>query len=548
MFRILCILLLSLFWYLIQTYGAINYEVTPIKYELDMLPGESRTIPASIRNKWDTSVILPITKSDFQASGPGWVPSFVRRSELVFPDQWISTWLTLWESSVSLAPGEKKTIDVTINVPESATPGGHYWAVLFRNPGSESSAWWTVGINVDYGILILINVAWEVIIDVEIEDPIISWWSSWGRANPSFNRSWWNSSSNSSWESSRWSVLESTNNNSSSGTSSSNSTRDSIESIPITTSPEPVDDDSWYLWEENWVPVYELADECPLGDFTPSRYDGRCFWGEPWLFSGKGISPENAITWLWEAELSNNDFQIDFAFPINNKGNTHIKPTGKVILTDEDGKKIKGIWRQVRVNEFGAIVGEEIVDYIPINSENGNVLPKTKRVFTSQWKGFPYKNFDERGNQIVNYLHPSDYYTQQNKQNSGFLMFWERVSEVRQNKTITADIELTYPDVDGKDILFNTAKEFPIRYVEQRVSLNPYIILGLMLLFLAWIMMLWVIRWWLIATKKRYCWSCDEKIQSHWKTCPHCKTLQDKKSHKKFMKQSQKKLSRKKKK
>jgi hypothetical protein len=61
-------------------------------------------------------------------------------------------------------------------------------------------------------------------------------------------------------------------------------------------------------------------------------------------------------------------------------------------------------------------------------------------------------------------------------------MFWERVSENRTHKNITADIELVYYDEDGNPIEFNTSKTFTVQYIEQVVSVNPYIILSLLLI------------------------------------------------------------------
>jgi len=94
-------------------------------------------------------------------------------------------------------------------------------------------------------------------------------------------------------------------------------------------------------------------------------------------------------------ENQNSDFNIKFDIPFDNSGNTHIKPLGKIILKDENGKELKAIGKEVIVNDLGAVIGEKIVDYIPINDTGGNVLPKTKRIFESEWKGFPYKTYDE---------------------------------------------------------------------------------------------------------------------------------------------------------
>ncbi len=503
MFRFILFTLCVLAICVSQVQAAINYTVTPIKYELDVEPGESITLPASIRNNWPDTVTLPTTKSDFQANGPNWVPSLVRKSELVYPDQELSTWITLSAPSVTLAPGEEKTINLTIDVPANATPGGHYGAVLFRNPGSETSTSWNVWINVDYGIIILVDVEWEIIVDVEIEPPVISGWSSsWG-----WGGGWWGWSN---WSGDSWVYTN-----------------------------EPTDDDSWYVWDdEDGSPLYENPDDC-LIDFTPSRFDGKCFWyTDPLLFEGPW---DSEIPWWdsgsYDPELFDEDFWIEFEFPVNNNGNSHVKPIWKVTLTDEDGSIIKAVGKEVVSNDAWTIIWENIVDYIPINDQWGNVLPKTKRVFGSAWEGFPYKTYNDEGDQVMNYWSPGEYYTQKNKENAWFLMFWERVCEVRQQKNITANIEMQYEDENGNPIIFSAAKEFPVRYIEQQVRINPYVILALILFLIALLLLWYIVRFWLIAVKTSKCWNCKKSIKSHWDTCPYCRKLQNKKKQEKLEEQ-----------
>jgi hypothetical protein len=78
---------------------------------------------------------------------------------------------------------------------------------------------------------------------------------------------------------------------------------------------------------------------------------------------------------------------------------------------------------------------------------------------------------------VVNYWTPGEFYTRKNQEETGFVMFWQRVSEIRTHKTILAEIEMSYLDENGEEIEFNTAKEFQVQYVEQRITNNPYILL-----------------------------------------------------------------------
>lgn len=487
-------------------HAAINFTVTPIKYELEMQPGESRTFTASIRNNGVETVTLPTTASDFQANGTDGTPSFVRKSELVFPDQQLSTWISIEEESLTLAPGEEKTTNFTIDVPTTATPGWHYGWVFFKNDNSEESTGWNISINVDYGIIILVNVSGEVIVDVEIEDPII-----WGNGKaPTIDQCPAGDTSGSIFDGNCW---------------------DGTENPIVWVKENNWTTIPWYVWEdENGNAVYDLPDNCPWGDFTPSRYDDICIDLKYPISNKKDIvnNEEN------NSGISDDNFEVDFIFPINNKGNTHVKPEWKITLRDENGNIIKAVGKETVTNENWAVIWEKIVDYIPINDEWGNILPSTKRVFESQWKWFPYKSYDDEWNIIVNYWTPSEYYTNKNKQEAGFLMLWERVSEIRTHKTITAEIEMTWYDENGNPIDFTTAKDFPVQYIEEKVTLNPYIILALLLLATIILMTWFAIRWWIIGFKKRKCWNCKEKIKSHWETCPYCKAIQNKKKHKSF--------------
>jgi hypothetical protein len=507
LFRLFFLLLLTVSLSYTQVFSAINFGVTPIKYELTMAPWESKTLPMSIRNNGTESVTMPTSNSDFTSSGLGWTPKFVRKSELVFPDQQLSSWITIEDSSLTAAAGEQVTTNFTIDVPTTATPGWHYGAVFFKRQSGEVSSGGNIWIDVDYGIIILVNVEWDVIVDVEIDEPIIS-----NKGNWDFK-----------WSGDQW-LFD-----------------DGFFSYTPNTQ-------SWYVWDDSsGQAVYQNPDSCPLGDFTTSKYDNKCF------SITEAITPrtDDVVT---EDDINSNpgdnnwipdDFNVSFDFPLNNIGNTHIKPTWKIVLKDENWNIIKAVWKESVANEQGAIIWENIVDYIPINDQGGNVLPKTQRVFESEWRWFPYKVWDDDGNKIIQYWSPSEYYTEKNKQDAGFLMLWERVSESRQHKTITAEIELIYYDEEWNPIEFTSAQEFPVQYIEQRVTTNPYAVLALLLVFTAGLFLWFGMRWFLVLFKRNKCWNCKEKIKSHWETCPHCSAIQDKKKHKAYEEQKKAEVTKK---
>lgn len=186
--KIILFLIISYFLYLGNTSNAaINFTVSPPIYEIDAFTGTIITKSAQLRNNSDIPVVIKTWKTDFQSKWPTWVPQFVRYSELVHPDQQLSTWIDIDTAGFTINPNEEKTINFTLTIPNDATPGWHYWAVCFKNDKSESSSWNSVNINVDYCILILVKVDWEIVIDAEINDTIIKIWPGW----------WWNNNWNS---------------------------------------------------------------------------------------------------------------------------------------------------------------------------------------------------------------------------------------------------------------------------------------------------------------------------------------------------------------
>lgn len=90
------------------------------------------------------------------------------------------------------------------------------------------------------------------------------------------------------------------------------------------------------------------------------------------------------------------DFNVTFHIPFQNGGNTHIKPEGKIILTDETNKPFEKIGKEIIKDENGSVIGEKIVDYLPLNDQGGNILPNTTREFNIDWIGFPYKSYDDK--------------------------------------------------------------------------------------------------------------------------------------------------------
>ena len=462
--KIISVFLVVILWFSYQVNASINMTVSPIKYEIDVEPGEIVTQTATLFNYSSDTLNITTSTAEFQSDGNSGKPI------IIFPEaenNSIASWITLHTEDFVIWPNGEKTISFDIFVPDNATPGGHYWVVFFENDSAGVSNGSKIWINVDYGVLLLVNISGEIIKEWEVSDVVVKnnwWWSGWG-----------------------------------------------------------------------WSSYRNQKDNCPLWDFTKSNFDNKCIDEVMSLSNITKNSEDINLTDILGEDFESktkDELDIQFEIPFENKWNTHIKPTGKITLVDEDGKQIPNIWKAVILNDNGAIIWEEIVDYIPINDIWGNVLPNTKRVFEWEWKWFPYKDRDIAGDEIVRYWSPNEYYTKKNIPENTILNFWERTLERNNTKLVTAEIQVAYTDVNGEEIEFNSAEEFYIDYVDTYVWINKYIIL-------LWSLWGFFIFIFIIAKrkKKKKCMHCDKVIEKDIFICPYCgKKQKEKKSDKKSLK------------
>ena len=504
------ILLISSLLIINTTFAAINMTISPIKYELDSSTWSILTREAKLTNHTSDTIHIITWKSDFIANWDNWAPRFIRKSEVVF-EQELSDWITIDTPSFVIWPNKTKIINFTINIPDNATPGWHYWAVFFKNNNSEQSGWTNVWINVDYWILILLNIDWVINSEIEIWEPII--WGNSGSVKHMdiCNENWWDKS----WNYYDWKCL---NDNASESNSWSQS------------------DNTEFIWENNekqdiWNNIDKQKDDC-IVDLTSSNYDKKCIDNFDEIISELtwNIEKENIETSI-DDEDNTDQFEIKITVPVENKWNTHVKPQWKITLIDEDWNEIKKIWKKLIINDKWAIVWEEIVDYIPFNDIWWNILPWTNRKYNSNWKWFPYSDYTDDWEKVIKYLDPSEYYTKENFKKYSFIYPWKTISSREKDQTIVAKFNINYLDEDWNTIEYNSAKDFNVKYTERYLWLNPYFFF-----LLWWALFILLILWVIFKKKKQICINkeCKKKIDKDMKVCPYCWTNQYNKKIKKY--------------
>lgn len=191
---------------------------------------------------------------------------------------------------------------------------------------------------------------------------------------------------------------------------------------------------------------------------------------------------------IFEETQNFSDFPITFQTLFQNDGNIHLKPTGKITITDENGEVLKNIGKETLSSPAWAYIWEKMVDYIPINDTLWNVLPKSQRKFEIDWMGFGYNVLNDDGTKSVAFKNLEEYYADKASEKAQYLMFWQSINSRTVEKKLTAHFELSYEGKDKAKKDFDDTKTFYVTYNETYVGVN-YILVSVLTLL---VLFLWV--------------------------------------------------------
>lgn len=109
-----------------------SVEISPPTQELDVIPGNTHTIRAKIRNTSDQTLPISVRLQDFTASGEEGQIALVEKSNYA-----ITQWSSVLDPSFTLKPGETKEVEAVLNVPDNAA-GGRYGSFVFTVGGEQT--------------------------------------------------------------------------------------------------------------------------------------------------------------------------------------------------------------------------------------------------------------------------------------------------------------------------------------------------------------------------------------------------------------------------
>lgn len=144
-----------------------SLSISPLKHELNINPGESKSEIIKVTNNSNEPVTLYTSREDFIAWDEKGTPSFVKPKDKATDEFSLSNWIELENNTLTLAKNETREVRFTVKVPKNWEPGWHYWAIFF-SPGTPS--WAQVAVVQRLWVLILINVSWDVLIGWDLKE------------------------------------------------------------------------------------------------------------------------------------------------------------------------------------------------------------------------------------------------------------------------------------------------------------------------------------------------------------------------------------------
>ena len=141
--------------------GAQGIEVSPVRQDITINPGQSQTINIKVINVTANTEVLQGIVNDFVASSnETGQPSILVGANVYAPSHSLKRFISPLPN-ITLAPGQEIQVPVTINVPKNAAGGGYYGVVRF-GPAGTGSKDQTVTLAGSVGSLVLLTVPGDI--------------------------------------------------------------------------------------------------------------------------------------------------------------------------------------------------------------------------------------------------------------------------------------------------------------------------------------------------------------------------------------------------
>ena len=141
--------------------GGQALEIGPPLLELNGNPGQTITASISLRDISSGSLIVSNEINDFVAKGDSGIPEILFNGSAKDPYSLKSYIVPL--PNFLLKPQQQKQLQVQINIPTNASPGGHYGVIRFTGTPASLNGKSGVSLSASIGTLVLLTVSGKIV-------------------------------------------------------------------------------------------------------------------------------------------------------------------------------------------------------------------------------------------------------------------------------------------------------------------------------------------------------------------------------------------------
>jgi hypothetical protein len=152
-----------------QESGGNALRISPLRPELTIERGKAETVEIEITNLSNVDIIAKVFLNDFEADGNTGNPKLIVDQNTPRNANSLADYIIGLEDQ-ELKAGETKGVQVTVQIPEQASPGAYYGAVRFTSTPKDTNNddGFQVALNASVSSLLLVEVPGEINEKIEI--------------------------------------------------------------------------------------------------------------------------------------------------------------------------------------------------------------------------------------------------------------------------------------------------------------------------------------------------------------------------------------------
>lgn len=149
------------------TNTANTLRVSPVRTDLEISPGTSKTVTMTVSNLTDAAIAVRPVENDFIAGDERGTPALILDADKYAPTHSLKRFMKPL-TDVTIPANESKEVSVTIAVPKDAQPGGYFGAIRFAPTSPDGGG--QVNLSASVASLILMTVPGDMVEKLNLTD------------------------------------------------------------------------------------------------------------------------------------------------------------------------------------------------------------------------------------------------------------------------------------------------------------------------------------------------------------------------------------------